>query len=75
MRICASLTVLLASLALLGPAIGKAAAPTTVVSLTFDDGPWTQYDARPLLANHGTHGMFYVNSGLVASGPGEWHMT
>jgi peptidoglycan/xylan/chitin deacetylase (PgdA/CDA1 family) len=47
----------------------------TVVSLTFDDGRQDQYTARALLAAHGMHGTFYVNSGLVAAKPGRWHMT
>jgi peptidoglycan/xylan/chitin deacetylase (PgdA/CDA1 family) len=41
----------------------------TVVSLTFDDGQAAQYGVRPVLASHGMHGTFYVNSGLVGSSP------
>src|SRR6266567_3697441 len=67
-------SLLLAGLALLSPAIGRASA-TTVVSLTFDDGRQTQYAARTPLAAHGMHGTFYVNSGLVGSTTSDWHMT
>jgi peptidoglycan/xylan/chitin deacetylase (PgdA/CDA1 family) len=49
--------------------------PTTVVSLTFDDGPQTQYAVRAPLAAHGMRGTFYVNSGLVGSTTSDWHMT
>ncbi len=41
-------------------------APTTV-SLTFDDGAASQYGARSLLASHGMHGTFFINSNKVAS--------
>src|SRR4051794_36982714 len=34
-----------------------------MVSLTFDDGTADEYQARSLLASHGMHGVFYVNSG------------
>jgi peptidoglycan/xylan/chitin deacetylase (PgdA/CDA1 family) len=47
----------------------------TMVSLTFDDGRQTQYAAREPLKAHGMHGTFYVNSGLVGSTTGDWHMT
>jgi peptidoglycan/xylan/chitin deacetylase (PgdA/CDA1 family) len=58
--------VLLALLAL--PCVSQARAAQTVVSLTFDDGIKTQADlARPLLASHGMHGTFYINSGNVGA--------
>src|SRR6185503_1054087 len=42
----------------------------TVVSLTFDDGIATQQTvAAPLLAAHGMHGTFYINSQTVGSKP------
>jgi peptidoglycan/xylan/chitin deacetylase (PgdA/CDA1 family) len=42
----------------------------TVVSITFDDGIETQQSvAAPLLAAHGMHGTFYINSELVGSKP------
>jgi peptidoglycan/xylan/chitin deacetylase (PgdA/CDA1 family) len=41
----------------------------TVVSLTFDDGSATQYDARSILASHGMHGTFFINSPLLGSDP------
>jgi peptidoglycan/xylan/chitin deacetylase (PgdA/CDA1 family) len=37
----------------------------TIVSLTFDDGCSSQYTLRSVLARHGMHGTFYVNSGRV----------
>lgn len=43
------------------------AVPQTIVSLTFDDGRATAYAARPILASHGMHGTFYLNSGLIGS--------
>jgi peptidoglycan/xylan/chitin deacetylase (PgdA/CDA1 family) len=46
------------------PAGADAPAPT-VVSLTFDDGLASQYDARALLAEHGLHATFFVNSGRI----------
>jgi peptidoglycan/xylan/chitin deacetylase (PgdA/CDA1 family) len=54
---------------------GDARRPKTVVSLTFDDGRQTQYAAREPLRAHGMHGTFYVNSGLMGSTTGDWHMT
>jgi peptidoglycan/xylan/chitin deacetylase (PgdA/CDA1 family) len=41
----------------------------TLVSLTFDDG-LTQSPAREILAKHGMHGTFYINSNKVDSGGG-----
>lgn len=40
-------------------------AQPTIVSLTFDDGLSSQYTLRSMLARHGMHGTFYVNSGRV----------
>jgi peptidoglycan/xylan/chitin deacetylase (PgdA/CDA1 family) len=39
----------------------------TVVSLTFDDGAATQYNARSILSSHGMHGTFFLNSPLIGS--------
>ena len=52
-----------------------AAAATTVVSLTFDDGSWTQWSARQTLRDHNMRATFYVNSGLTTDQPGGWRMT
>ena len=49
---------------LLAPA-GVANGGTTIVSLTFDDGYSNQYAVRPMLASHGMHGTFYINSNKV----------
>jgi peptidoglycan/xylan/chitin deacetylase (PgdA/CDA1 family) len=57
-------------LALAGPAH---AAASTIVSLTFDDGTATQYQAGQLLADHGMKGTFYLNSARV--GTGDYYMT
>ncbi len=51
---------------------GTAVAQTTV-SLTFDDGIATQYPVRQMLAEHGMHATFYVNSGRVGTTP--YYMT
>jgi peptidoglycan/xylan/chitin deacetylase (PgdA/CDA1 family) len=45
-----------------------AAAEPTVVSLTFDDAPASQYAARSMLAARGMHATFYVNSGRIGEG-------
>jgi peptidoglycan/xylan/chitin deacetylase (PgdA/CDA1 family) len=58
-----------------GASSSKARRPKTVVSLTFDDGRQNQYAAREPLRAHGMHGTFYVNSGLMGSTTGDWHMT
>jgi peptidoglycan/xylan/chitin deacetylase (PgdA/CDA1 family)/N-acetyl-beta-hexosaminidase len=48
-------------------------APRTVVSLTFDDNWADQSVVGPMLAAHGMHGTFYVNSANVgSSGFGTW---
>jgi peptidoglycan/xylan/chitin deacetylase (PgdA/CDA1 family) len=38
------------------------AVPPTIVSLTFDDGLASAYTARSILAAHGMHATFYINS-------------
>src|SRR5438094_491664 len=66
-RVVASLLGVFAVLAL--ASTGQARAET-VVSLTFDDGIATQYNlAGPLLASHGMHGTFFINSGNVGTDP------
>ncbi|NEA30396.1 polysaccharide deacetylase family protein [Streptomyces sp. SID13031] len=37
----------------------------TQISLTFDDGLLSHYGLRSMLASHGVHGTFYINSGNV----------
>jgi peptidoglycan/xylan/chitin deacetylase (PgdA/CDA1 family) len=49
------------------------ASAATTVSLTFDDGTASQYQARPMLAAHGMRGTFYVNSSRV--GTSGYYMT
>jgi peptidoglycan/xylan/chitin deacetylase (PgdA/CDA1 family) len=50
------------------PAPARADTPSTVVSLTFDDGSEDQFvNARPLLRAHGMPATFYVISGRVDS--------
>ena len=44
-----------------------AASASTVVSLTFDDGQATQFQALAMLSSRGMAGTFYINSGLVGS--------
>jgi peptidoglycan/xylan/chitin deacetylase (PgdA/CDA1 family) len=44
-----------------------------IVSLTFDDGSASEYVTRPILASYGMHATFFINSGLVESGP--YYMT
>ena len=64
-RLVASVFVVFACFAF--ASTGQARAET-VVSLTFDDGIATQYNlARPLLASHGMHGTFFINSGNVGT--------
>jgi peptidoglycan/xylan/chitin deacetylase (PgdA/CDA1 family) len=63
----------LGTLALLGylatsGADAIAASPTTIVSLTFDDGRASQSAALPILADHGMAGTFYLNSGRIGAG-------
>lgn len=52
---------------LAAPVRASAATASTVVSLTFDDGRATVYNARSILAAHGMHGTFYVNSAELGS--------
>jgi peptidoglycan/xylan/chitin deacetylase (PgdA/CDA1 family) len=49
--------------------IGRATAAgsPTIVSLTFDDGSAGQYTARSILAEHGMHATFYLNSSKVGT--------
>ena len=47
--------------------------PRTFVSLTFDDGIATQYQARSLLRSHGMHATFFVISGRL--GRNRYYMT
>ena len=42
---------------------------TTVVSLTFDDGQATHFEAAALMQDRGMVGTFYISSSLVGSGP------
>jgi peptidoglycan/xylan/chitin deacetylase (PgdA/CDA1 family) len=51
------------------PAPAQAAAGPVVVSLTFDDGLTSQYQLAPILAAHGVHATFYLNTGLVPANP------
>jgi len=55
----------LTSVFLSGSAMGSVVVHRTVVSLTFDDGRASQVTAGDLLASHGMHGTFYLNSGDV----------
>jgi peptidoglycan/xylan/chitin deacetylase (PgdA/CDA1 family)/archaellum component FlaF (FlaF/FlaG flagellin family) len=71
-----AVAVLLACLflaALLPLTAAHAASGQTVVSLTFDDGTASQYQADQMLANHGMHGTFYVNSSNL--GTSDYYMT
>ena len=43
------------------------AAGQTVVTIAFDDGYADQYTVRPILAAHGMHATFFVNSGFVGT--------
>ena len=51
----------------------QAATSPTVVSLTFDDGTATEYQARTMLASHGLKGTFYINSSKL--GTDSYYMT
>ena len=63
-----SLALALASFAGVGlmaaPGLAQAA---TIVSIQFDDGISTQYQAMPILSSHGMHGTFYINSAEVGT--------
>jgi peptidoglycan/xylan/chitin deacetylase (PgdA/CDA1 family) len=56
----------------LAPA-ARAQAASTVVSLTFDDGTASEYQARAMLSAHGMHGTFYLNSARIGSS--SYYMT
>jgi peptidoglycan/xylan/chitin deacetylase (PgdA/CDA1 family) len=66
-RACRVARLALAVAVLLGLLCASAAHAGTVVSLTFDDGIATQKLVRPMLASHGMHGTFYINSGNVGA--------
>ena len=53
--------------------LASGAGAQTTVSLTFDDGIATQNLVRPVLASHGMHGTFFINSGNV--GANSYYMT
>jgi peptidoglycan/xylan/chitin deacetylase (PgdA/CDA1 family) len=53
--------------------MAPAASGRTVVSLSFDDGTATQFQAGQMLAEHGMHATFYVNSSEI--GASDYHMT
>jgi peptidoglycan/xylan/chitin deacetylase (PgdA/CDA1 family) len=55
----------LTALLLVAGAGAAAAHADVIVSLTFDDGVDDQATAAPILAAHGMHATFYVNSGRV----------
>ena len=63
-----ALMLMLASIAglglLAGPGIAQA---ETIVSIQFDDGISDQYQALPILAAHGMHGTFFINSAEVGT--------
>ncbi len=65
-NIAAAVATLVMILSLLPLARARAASPT-IVSLTFDDGRTTAYTARSILASHGMHATFFVNSPLLGS--------
>lgn len=46
------------------------AASPVIVTVSFDDGTADHYSVvRPILASHGVHGTFYINSGLIGTDP------
>lgn len=49
----------------LAPPNRAQAVTQTVVTIQFDDSVADQYSARSILAAHGMHATFYVNSGLI----------
>jgi peptidoglycan/xylan/chitin deacetylase (PgdA/CDA1 family) len=69
-RIALAAALLLVCLCFPGRAL---AAGQTVVSLTFDDGTATQYQAGAAMATHGMRGTFYVNSSRLGSS--DYYMT
>jgi peptidoglycan/xylan/chitin deacetylase (PgdA/CDA1 family) len=50
-----------------GASAARTSSPRTIVSLTFDDGHASQYSARAMLAAHGMHATFYLNSPRIGS--------
>jgi peptidoglycan/xylan/chitin deacetylase (PgdA/CDA1 family) len=68
-----AMAVLLASLFLAASGTANAQSAQTIVSLTFDDGTATQYQADQMLADHGMHGTFFLNSGRIGSS--DYYMT
>jgi peptidoglycan/xylan/chitin deacetylase (PgdA/CDA1 family) len=72
----AALTLAFAAVVLLGMlspfgSAARAAAPPTIVSLTFDDSVADQYtNALPTLQAHAMHGTFYVLPGYIGVNPG-----
>jgi peptidoglycan/xylan/chitin deacetylase (PgdA/CDA1 family) len=71
----AGVVVLGTALLLLVAAIAGAAPASaqTVVSVTFDDGSAGQTQAGDMLAAHGMHGTFYINSARI--GTSDYYMT
>lgn len=67
LRVLVSLAVVLGGLLVAGPVSPAAAAPATVVSLTFDDGNADQMTAVTTLAQSNMHGTFYIISGSVGA--------
>ncbi len=57
-----------------GLGLASASAATTSVSLTFDDGRQSQWAARSILASHGMHATFYVNSGVFGVDENDYRM-
>lgn len=60
-------TVILAATLLVSPMAAAADPPQTIVSLTFDDGRATAYNARSILSAHSMTATFYVNSAKLDS--------
>jgi peptidoglycan/xylan/chitin deacetylase (PgdA/CDA1 family) len=67
------LALTLSMVAALAGAPGTALAASTIVSLTFDDGTASEFQANALLLEHGMRGTFYVNSSRL--GTGDYYMT
>ena len=72
-RTCVVAVLGIAATLVAGPSTPAVAAGPTIVSLTFDDGQSSQYNALPILQSHGMRGTFYVNSGLVGQA-GTYYM-
>lgn len=60
-------------IAVLGESSAASQTPQTIVSLTFDDGTATQFQADQMLADHGMDGTFYINSSRI--GANDYYMT